>query len=57
MISWLLLIELAGFCYYIGRAADHLGCVAVPDQLKEAIFYLALTFVRAAVVLYSIAQM
>jgi hypothetical protein len=29
----------------------------VPDQVKEAGFYFALTFVCAAVVLYSIAQM
>jgi len=38
MISWLLIIELAGLTYCIGRAADHLGQVHVPDQIKEAAF-------------------
>jgi hypothetical protein len=56
MISWLLIIELAGVTYCIGRAADHLGCVTVPDQLKEAIVYFALALGCAAVVLVSIAQ-
>jgi hypothetical protein len=57
MISWLLIIELAGVTYCIGCAADHLAQVHIPDQLKEAIFYFALTLVCVAVVLYSIAQM
>jgi hypothetical protein len=34
MISSLLLIELAGFSYCIAHAADHLGKMTMPDQLK-----------------------
>jgi len=57
MISWLLIIELAGFSYCIGQAADHLGRLTVPDQTKEAIFYFALAGASAVVMLYGIAQM
>jgi hypothetical protein len=39
LLSWQLVLELAGATYCIGRAADHLACVTVPDQLKEAAFY------------------
>jgi hypothetical protein len=57
MISWLLLIELAGFCYCIGQAADHLSRVHIPDQVKKAIFYFALAAGCAVVALYGVAQM
>jgi hypothetical protein len=35
MISWLLLVELAGFCYCIGRAADHFGQVHLRDAVER----------------------
>jgi hypothetical protein len=41
MISWLLIVELAGFTC-LGQAADHLGRVTIPAQVKVAIFYFAL---------------
>ena len=41
-MDWVLLIELTGLTYCVGRAADELGPVTVPDQLKEAIFDFAL---------------
>jgi len=55
MLTWLFIVELVGFLYCIGCAAERLG--PVPDQIKEALVYFAFALGCIAVVLYSITQM
>jgi hypothetical protein len=57
MISWLIIIELAGFSYCLGRAVDHTRGATPPQWLKEVGGWLLFSLGCAAVVLVSIASM